>query len=130
MYTRTELETKTLLQLVTLCNRYGLKAHHDPGQRSGWATALLSFANKAITQMQRGVGLKHPGRDGIEALLTAYNALGTPTAEQVALIKSSSEGRVMPSPYRLEQQKLLAFYEAKRKLEEAISLLNFPNLSP
>jgi hypothetical protein len=70
-------------------------------------------------------GIKHPGRDGIEALVTAYDALGTPTAEQVALIKSSSEGRVMPSPYRLEQQKLLAFYEAKRKLDEAISLVNF-----
>lgn len=125
MFTRIELETKTLLQLVTLCNRYGLKAHHDPEQRSSWTTVLLSFSNIAITQMQRGVGLKHPGRDGIEALITAYDALGSPTAEQVALIKSSSEGRVMPSPYRLEQQKLLAFYEAKRKLDEAISLVNF-----
>ncbi|ARV59164.1 hypothetical protein BZZ01_11435 [Nostocales cyanobacterium HT-58-2] len=125
MFTRIELETKSLLELVTLCNQYGLKAHSDPNLRSSWAAVLLSFSNIAISQMQRGVGLKHPGREGIESLIVAYDAFGLPTREQSALIKVSvEERRIMPLPYRVEQQKMLAFYQAKVNLDKAISLLS------
>jgi len=125
MFTRIELETKSLLELVALCNRYGLKAHDDPNLRSSWATVLLSFSNIALSQMQQGVGLKHPGREGIESLIVAYDAFGLPTREQSALIKVSvEERRIMPLPYRTEQQKMLALYQAKVNLDKAISLLS------
>ncbi|NJM71617.1 MAG: hypothetical protein HC862_16175 [Scytonema sp. RU_4_4] len=124
MFTRIELETKSLLELVALCARYGLKAHSDPNLRSSWATVLLSFSNIALSQMQRGVGLKYPGRDAIESLIVAYDAFGLPTREQSALIKVSVENRrIMPLPYRVEQQRMLAVYQAKVNLDKAISLL-------
>jgi hypothetical protein len=124
MFTRIELETKSLLELVALCNRYGLKAYSDPNLRSSWATVLLSFSNIALSQMQQGVGLKHPGRDAIESLIIAYDAFGLPTREQSALIKVSVEDRrIMPLPYRTEQQRILALYQAKLNLDKAISLL-------
>ncbi|MBW4632989.1 MAG: hypothetical protein KME30_14135 [Iphinoe sp. HA4291-MV1] len=124
MFTRTELETKSFLELVTLCNRYGLKAHSDPNLRSSWAAVLLSFSNIAISQMQRGVGLKHPGRDAIESLIVAYDAFGLPTREQSALIKVSvEERRLMLQPYKVEQQRMLALYQAKVNIDKAISLL-------
>ncbi|NMF66924.1 hypothetical protein DP115_30925 [Brasilonema octagenarum UFV-OR1] len=125
IFTRIELETKSLLELTALCNQYGLKAHDDPLLRASWSTVLLSFPHIAISQMQREVGLKYLGRDGIESLIVAYNALGLPTREQAALIKASSQGRTMPMPYKLEQHKLLALYEAKVNLDKAISLLSF-----
>ncbi|NMG11905.1 hypothetical protein [Brasilonema sp. UFV-L1] len=125
MFTRIELETKSLLELVALCNRYGLKAYSDPNLRSSWATVLLSFSNIALSQMQQGVGLKHPGRDAIESLIVAYDAFGLPTREQSALIKVSvEERRIMPLPYRIEQQRILALYQAKLNLDKAISLLS------
>ena len=125
MFTRIELETKSLLELVALCNRYGLKAHDDANLRSSWATVLLSFSNIALSQMQQGVGLKHPGREGIESLIVAYDAFGLPTREQSALIKVSvEERRIMPLPYRTEQQRMLALYQAKVNLDKAISLLS------
>jgi hypothetical protein len=75
--------------------------------------------------MQQGVGLKHPGREGIESLIVAYDAFGLPTREQSALIKVSvEERRIMPLPYRTEQQRMLALYQAKVNLDKAISLLS------
>jgi hypothetical protein len=47
-----------------------------------------------------------------------------PSREESALIKVSVEvRRTMPLPYRTEQQRMLALYQAKVNLDKAISLL-------
>ncbi|WP_235526258.1 hypothetical protein [Nostoc piscinale] len=52
MFTRSELESKTLKQLQDLAARYGIKPVGNPGYKTSWVTPLLAFPVHAIQQFQ------------------------------------------------------------------------------
>jgi hypothetical protein len=58
MFTRSELEIKTLGELKGLCKQYGLKPLGNPGYKTAWIDALLTFAAIALRQMKEGEGLR------------------------------------------------------------------------
>jgi hypothetical protein len=78
----------------------------------------------ALKQMQESRGLKSPNFTSVQDMGIALDEMGTPTSEQVALIRISLEGRRMSYPHRYEQEKLLSLYKAKLLLEQVIGLLN------
>ncbi|MGI2904491.1 hypothetical protein [Tolypothrix sp. VBCCA 56010] len=57
MFTRSELEIKTLGELKGLCKQYGLKPLGNPAYKTAWIDALLTFAAIALRQMKEGEGL-------------------------------------------------------------------------
>jgi hypothetical protein len=124
MFTRSELEIKTVEELRNLCRRYGVKPTGNIGYKMSHITPLMAFPSLALKQMQESRGLKSPGFGSVQAMRTALDEMGKPTDEQVALIRISLEGRRMRYPQRYEQEKLLSLYKAKILLEEAIGLLN------
>ncbi len=124
MFTRTELEIKTLEELHNLCRRYGVKPTGNPGYKVSHITALMAFPVLALKQMKAPKGLKSPTFGSFQEMERALDEMGVPTVEQVALIRISLEGRRMSYPDRYEQEKLLSLYKAKLLLEEAMGLLN------
>jgi hypothetical protein len=52
MFTRSELEIKTLGELKGLCKQYGLKPLGNPSYKTGWIDVLLTFAAIALRQMK------------------------------------------------------------------------------
>ncbi len=83
----------------------------------------MSFAIIAIKQMEEGRGLRLPSLASIQVIESAIDEMNTPTDEQAGLIKISMEGRRMNYPDRYEQERLLAWYMVKMKLEEIMSLI-------
>jgi len=124
MFTRSELEIQTTGELRNLCLRYGVKPVGNPGYKSSYITALIAFPVLALRQMKDSKGLKTPSFGSFQDMGIALDEMGTPTYEQVALIRISLEGRRMGYPDRYEQEKLLSLYKAKLLLEEVIGLLN------
>ncbi|MBN3876041.1 MAG: hypothetical protein HWQ42_06250, partial [Nostoc sp. JL23] len=58
MFTRTELEIKTIQELRDLCRRYGLKPTGNAGYKTSYVTSLIAFSAIALNQMQEGRGLR------------------------------------------------------------------------
>ncbi|MFN6561589.1 MAG: Rho termination factor N-terminal domain-containing protein [Nostoc sp. ChiSLP01] len=52
MFTRSELESKTLKELKDLAARYGVKPVGNAGYKTSWITPLSAFAVQAIRQFQ------------------------------------------------------------------------------
>ncbi|WP_445626803.1 hypothetical protein [Nostoc sp. DSM 114167] len=123
MFTRSELEIKTIKELRDLCLRYGIKPTGNKGYKTSWITSLMVFPQMALSQFDAGKGLKPPTFAFMQALSSAIDEMNSPTDEQAALIKVSLEGRRMQSPARWKQEKLINLYKAKQKLEEVMSLL-------
>ncbi|MEH2170533.1 MAG: hypothetical protein V7K41_28565 [Nostoc sp.] len=123
MFTRSELEIKTIKELHDLCLRYGIKPTGNKGYKTSWITSLMVFPQMALSQFEAGKGLKPPAFAFMQALSNAIDEMNSPTDEQAALIKISLEGRRMQSPARWKQEKLINLYKAKQKLEEVMSLL-------
>jgi len=124
MFTRSELEIKTVEELRNLCGRYGIKPTGNIGYKISHITALMAFPSLALRQMRDNRGLKTPSLGSFQEMGIALDEMGTPTSEQVALIRISLEGRRMSYPDRYEQEKLLSLYKAKLLLEEVVGLLN------
>ncbi|AFY34272.1 hypothetical protein [Calothrix sp. PCC 7507] len=124
MFTRSELEIKTIEELRNLCRRYGVKPIGNIGYKISYITSLMAFPVLALRQMKESRGLKTPSFGSVKEMGIALDEMGTPTNEQVALIRISLEGRRMGYPDRYEQEKLLSLYKAKLLLEEIIGLLN------
>lgn len=124
MFTRSELEIRTVEELRNLCRRYGIKPQGNIGYKMSHITALTAFPSLALRQMKENKGLKTPSFGSFQGMEIALDEMGTPTLEQVALIRISLEGRRMSYPDRYEQEKLLSLYKAKLLLEEVIGLLN------
>ncbi|MEH1873974.1 hypothetical protein [Nostoc sp.] len=123
MFTRSELEIKTIAELRDLCRRYGLKPTGNAGYKTSWITSLMAFSAIALTQMQEGRGLKRLSFEAYQNIAVALDQMNSPTDEQAALIKLTMEGKRYQAPQRWEQEKLLNLYKAKLKLEEVIELL-------
>ncbi len=68
MFTRSELEIKTLLQLRNLCFRYGIKPIGQGRTKADYINALLLLPTVAIRQMHKGEGLKKPHWEAIKAI--------------------------------------------------------------
>ncbi|MBH8578046.1 hypothetical protein I8752_34910 [Nostocaceae cyanobacterium CENA369] len=123
MFTRSELEIKTIPELRDLCRRYGLRPTGNAGYKVSWITSLMAFPAIALNQLQEGRGLKRLPFEDFQNIGAALDRMGTPTDEQSALIKISLEGRRMKSPERWEQESLLNLYKAKLLLEQVMDLL-------
>jgi hypothetical protein len=123
MFTRSELEIKTIPELKDLCRRYGIKPTGNAGYKTSYVTSLMAFPAIALNQLQQGRGIKRVSFEDFQALGVILDKFDSPTDEQSALIKLSLEGRYYESPKAWEQQKLLNLYKAKQKLEEILDLL-------
>ncbi|MFN6535808.1 MAG: hypothetical protein RM021_005465 [Nostoc sp. EkiNYC01] len=124
MFTRSELEIKTVSELQNLCRRYGIPPTGNAAYKTSYITALLSFPIIAVNQMEEGKGLKAPSLAAIQVFGSAIDEMNSPTPEQAALIRISLEGRRMGHPDRYRQEELLAWYMSKMKLEEILGLLS------
>ncbi|WP_375475943.1 hypothetical protein [uncultured Nostoc sp.] len=124
MFTRSELEIKTIKELSELCLRYGIKPTGNKGYKTSWITSLMVFSQMALSQFEVGKGLKPPTFAFMQALSNTIDEMNAPTNEQAALIKITMEGRIMNYPDRYIQEKLLALYKAKMYLELALGLLS------
>ncbi|MCC5625338.1 hypothetical protein [Nostoc sp. CHAB 5715] len=123
MFTRSELEIKTIAELRDLCRRYGIKPTGNAGYKTSWITSLMAFPAIALTQMEEGKGLRRLSFEAYQNIAVALDQMNSPTDEQAALIKLTMEGKRYQAPQRWEQEKLLNLYKAKLKLEEVMELL-------
>ncbi len=123
MFTRTELEIKTIQDLRDLCRRYGLKPTGNAGYKNSYIVSLLAFPAIALNQMQEGRGLRRVSFEAFQNIGAALDQMNTPTDEQAALIKFTLENRRLHPPQSWEQQVLINLYRAKQKLEEVMDLL-------
>jgi hypothetical protein len=124
MFTRSQLEIKTLNVLRDLCRKYGIKPTGNPGYKVSYITSLMAFPELAIKQTKKARGLKRPSWDKLQVMGECLDEMGTPTDEQSALIKATMEGKKLPDPNRFDQEMLLAIYKAKLHLEQVIDLLH------
>jgi hypothetical protein len=124
MFTRSELEIKTLSELKGLCKQYGLKPLGNPGYKSAWIDSLMSFSTIAIRQMKEHEGLKVLSFKSHQELASAFEQMGEPTDCQSALIRATMQGKKLSYPCRYQQETLLNLYKAKMHLETALDLLN------
>ncbi|MEH2463002.1 hypothetical protein [Nostoc sp.] len=124
MFTRSQLEIKTVPELRDLCRRYGIKPTGNPGYKVSYITSLLVFPQIALQQLRQGKGLKSPGLSVIQFFQGVIDEMNSPTNEQAALIKITMEGKKMNYPDRYDQENLLNLHKAKIHLEMAIGLLS------
>ncbi|MFN6476615.1 hypothetical protein [Nostoc sp. DedQUE07] len=124
MFTRSELEIKTVPELQDLCRRYGIRPTGSAAYKPSYITSLIAFPILAIQQMEVGRGLKSPSLASIQVFSSAIDEMGTPTNEQIALIRITLEGRRMSYPDRFEQERLLNLHLAKMRLEQVIALVS------
>ncbi|RCJ31641.1 hypothetical protein A6770_19910 [Nostoc minutum NIES-26] len=124
MFTRSELEIKTIQELRDLCRRYGIKPTGNPGYKTSFITSLMAFPYLALQQMKENRGLKPPSFANFQSFACGLDEMGIPTDEQSALIRITMEGRKMSYPERYEQSQLMNLYKAKLLLEQLIDLLN------
>lgn len=124
MFTRSELEIKTLKELRDLCHRYGIRPTGNPGYKVSYITSLMAFTVLALHQMAEGRGLKAPSFKSFQHIAAAVHEMSSPTNEQIALIRITLEGKRVSYPDRYEQQKLLNLHKAKMMLEQAVTLLS------
>ncbi|MFN6513990.1 MAG: hypothetical protein RMY29_005760 [Nostoc sp. CreGUA01] len=123
MFTRSELEIKTIAELRLLCDRYGLRPTGKSVQKVSYITSLMAFGAIALNQLQEGKGLRRLSFGSFQCIGAALDEMNSPTAEQAALIKASLEGKHLSAPSRWEQEKLLNLYKAKLLLEQVMDLL-------
>ncbi|MGI2908866.1 hypothetical protein [Tolypothrix sp. VBCCA 56010] len=123
MFTRSELEIKTIAELRLLCERYGLRPTGKSVQKVSYITSLIAFGAIALNQLQEGKGLRRLSFGSFQFISAALDEMNSPTAEQAALIKASLEGKYLSAPSRWEQEKLLNLYKAKLLLEQVMDLL-------
>ncbi|MCF2147941.1 hypothetical protein IQ276_016210 [Desmonostoc muscorum LEGE 12446] len=124
MFTRSQLEIKTIPELRDLCRQYGIKPTGNPGYKVSYITSLLVFPQIALQQLRQGKGLKSPGLAVIQFLEGVTDEMNSPTDEQAALIKIAMEGKRMNYQDRYDQENLLNLHKAKIHLEMAIGLLS------
>ncbi|MCL6751159.1 hypothetical protein KBT16_09295 [Nostoc sp. CCCryo 231-06] len=126
MFTRSELEIKTIKELRDLCRRYGVKPTGNAGYKTSYIVTLMAFPLLALQQMKLGKGLKSPNFNAIQVISSAIEEMNSPTDEQAALIRITLEGRKMsyPDRYRYQQENLLNLHKAKMSLEQAVDLLS------
>ncbi|BAY79062.1 hypothetical protein NIES25_55440 (plasmid) [Nostoc linckia NIES-25] len=123
MFTRSELEIKTVPELRRLCQRYGIRPTGNAGYKTSYITSLMSFSIIAVNQIEQGKGLRPPSLASIQVIGSAIDEMRTPTDEQGALIRVTMEGRRMTYPDRYKQEDLYNWHMAKMKLEEVAALL-------
>lgn len=124
MFTRTELELKSLRELRELClTQYGIQPVGNPVSKEAYIVALLTFSVIACKQVREHTGLRTPSFAHVQELGAILESMNTPTPEQSALIKATLEGRKLEYPNRYEQEKLFALYRVKWYLDEATQLL-------
>jgi hypothetical protein len=124
MFTRSELEIKTDGELKGLCKQYGLKPLGNPGYKTAWIDALLTFAAIALRQMKEGEGLRRMTFIGYQDLGETLDQMGEPTDQQAALIRATMQAHSLEYPHRYDQEALLNLHKAKMHLEIALDLLN------
>ncbi|MEH2240575.1 hypothetical protein [Nostoc sp.] len=112
MFTRSELEIKTIKELRDLCRRYGIKPTGNAGYKTSYIVTLMAFPFLALQQMKQSKGLKFPKFNVIQIISSAIEEMNSPTDEQAALIRITLEGRKMSYPDRYDQENLLNLHKA------------------
>ncbi|WP_392478120.1 hypothetical protein [Nostoc sp. C110] len=102
MFTRSELEIKTIKELRDLCRRYGVQPTGNAGYKTSYIVTLMAFPLLALQQMKLGKGLKSPNFNAIQVISSAIEEMNSPTDEQTALIRITLEGRKMSYPDRYQ----------------------------
>ncbi|MEH1783210.1 MAG: hypothetical protein V7K67_11390 [Nostoc sp.] len=123
MFTRSELEIKTIAELRDLCRRYGIKPTGNTGYKTSYVTSLIAFPAIALSQLEKGMGLRRLSFEAYQNIAQALDEMNSPTDEQAALIKLTMEGKRYQAPERWEQERLINLYKAKLKLEQVMELL-------
>jgi hypothetical protein len=102
MFTRSELEIKTINELRDLCRRYGIKPTGNAGYKTSYITitSLIAFPAIALHQLQKSIGLRRLSFEGFQNIGAALDQMNSPTDEQAALIKLTLEGKRFSSPDR------------------------------
>jgi hypothetical protein len=93
MFTRSELEIKTINELRDLCRRYGIKPTGNAGYKTSYITSLIAFPAIALHQLQKSIGLRRLSFEGFQNIGAALDQMNSPTDEQAALIKLTLEGK-------------------------------------
>jgi len=57
MFTRSELEIKTIKELRDLCRKYGIKPTGNAGYKTSYIVTLMAFPLLALQQMKQGKGV-------------------------------------------------------------------------
>ncbi|ARV62735.1 hypothetical protein BZZ01_32495 [Nostocales cyanobacterium HT-58-2] len=121
MFTRTELERKSIKELRNLClHVYELKPIGNTAYKDSYINALLVFPAIALRQIKAGTGYKRIRESHLDALGAIIEAIGSPTQEQKALLKVTMEGKTMEFPERYDQEALLNLHVAKWYLQQAM----------
>ncbi|WP_366828612.1 hypothetical protein [Nostoc sp. NMS2] len=81
MFTRSELEIKTIKELRDLCRRYGVKPTGNAGYKTSYIVTLMAFPLLALQQMKLGKGLKSPNFNAIQVISSAIEEMNSPTDE-------------------------------------------------
>lgn len=124
MFTLSELEIKTLGELKGLCKQYDVKPLGNPGYKTAYINALLTFAAIALRQMKKGEGLQRITFKGYQDLGQVLDQMGEPTVQQAALIRATMQGKRLEYPHRYDQETLVNIHKAKMHLETVLDLLN------
>jgi hypothetical protein len=109
MFTRSELEVRSIPELRNLCSRYGIGVVGASG-KVGYIALLQSFGQIALQQLRADQGLTLPNLTCMETLGTVLTEIGEPTDQQISLIRISLEGRRMSYPDRFDQESVYAVH--------------------
>ncbi|MGJ5630191.1 hypothetical protein [Nostoc sp. CALU 1950] len=93
MFTRTELEVKSLRALRDLCLiQYGIQAIGNPADKASYINALLTFPVVACKQVSENKGLKSPIFSQVESTRSSTRGYGN-TYTRTVCITQSDDGR-------------------------------------
>jgi hypothetical protein len=81
MFTRSELEVRSIPELRNLCSRYGIGVVGTSG-KAGYIALLQSFGQIALQQLRAGQGLILPNLTCMETLGAVMTEIGEPTANR------------------------------------------------
>ena len=79
MFTRSELEIKTIQELSQLCQRYGIKPPGNRGYKTIYITSLKAFPIIALSQFKQGRGLRSLDFADFQAIGRMIEVMETPT---------------------------------------------------
>lgn len=94
MLNRTELEAKTLPELIQLCQIYGIRPEGNISDRNSCIKVLSNFPRQAILEFRKGRGLQYPKLNEVyNSLFAILRQLGQPTDAQLALMRATLQGQ-------------------------------------
>lgn len=123
MFTRSELESKSRLELTILAGKYGIKPVGNPGYKNSWIVAILANTELACNQYEQGQGVKAPKFTLWDCIHQLVDEIGEPTDEQIALIKMMAEGKTPENKHHWKAERILTLWKIRRLLQRVENLI-------